>query len=121
MYTGLEYSRVLFRSLRAWYISEKIRGVISSPFWVDDLELLVTGSVGVAMYPEKNSSVHELLRYADTAMYQVKEKGRDSIEFFNEHMADKVSRQLVMEGDLHRALEEQQFELRYQQIGRAHV
>lgn len=101
-------------ALRAGEISEKIRGVISSPFWVDDLELRVTGSVGVAMYPEKNSSVHELLRYADTAMYQVKEKGRDSIEFFNEHMADKVSRQLVMEGDLHRALEEQQFELRYQ-------
>jgi EAL domain-containing protein (putative c-di-GMP-specific phosphodiesterase class I) len=80
----------------------------------DNVELRVTCSVGVVIYPEKNNSVHELLRYADTAMYQVKEKGRDAIEFFNEEMADKVSRQLAMEGDLHRALEEQQFKLYYQ-------
>ncbi|MBK8185863.1 MAG: EAL domain-containing protein [Cellvibrio sp.] len=101
-------------ALRAGEISEKIRSVISQPHVHDNMELRVTCSVGVVVYPEKNNTVHELLRYADTAMYQVKEKGRDSIEFFNESMADKVSRQLVMEGDLHRALEEKQFELYYQ-------
>ncbi|MDQ2075457.1 bifunctional diguanylate cyclase/phosphodiesterase [Marinimicrobium sp. ABcell2] len=101
-------------ALRAGEISEKLRGVISRPYRIEDLELRITCSVGVVMYPEKNSTVHELLRFADTAMYQVKEKGRDSIEFFNEEMAAKVSRQLVMEGDLHRALEEGQFELQYQ-------
>jgi len=101
-------------ALRAGEISEKIRRIISQPYMYDSMELRVTCSVGVVVYPDKNNSVHELLRYADTAMYQVKEKGRDSIEFFNEEMADKVSRQLTMEGDLHRALEESQFELYYQ-------
>jgi diguanylate cyclase (GGDEF)-like protein/PAS domain S-box-containing protein len=101
-------------ALRAGEISEKIRTVISQPYVYDSMELRVTCSVGVVVYPDKNNSVHELLRYADTAMYQVKEKGRDSIEFFNEEMADKVSRQLVMEGDLHRAMDEGQFELYYQ-------
>ncbi|WP_049629652.1 bifunctional diguanylate cyclase/phosphodiesterase [Cellvibrio sp. pealriver] len=101
-------------ALRAGEISEKIRTIISQPYIYDNMELRVTCSVGVVVYPDKNNSVHELLRYADTAMYQVKEKGRDSIEFFNEEMADKVSRQLTMEGDLHRALEESQFELYYQ-------
>lgn len=101
-------------ALRAGEISEKIRAVISQPYIHDNMELRVTCSVGVVVYPDKNNSVHELLRYADTAMYQVKEKGRDSIEFFNEEMADKVSRQLVMEGDLHRALDEHHFELFYQ-------
>jgi len=101
-------------ALRAGEISEKIRSVISQPYIHDSMELRVTCSVGVVVYPDKNNSVHELLRYADTAMYQVKEKGRDSIEFFNEEMADKVSRQLVMEGDLHRALDEKQFEVFYQ-------
>jgi len=101
-------------ALRAGEVSEKIRTVISQPCLYDNMELRVTCSVGVVVYPDKNNSVHELLRYADTAMYQVKEKGRDSIEFFNEEMADKVSRQLVMEGDLHRALDEQQFALHYQ-------
>ena len=101
-------------ALRAGEISEKIRAVISQPCVYDNMELRVTCSVGVVVYPDRNNSVHELLRYADTAMYQVKEKGRDSIEFFNEEMADKVSRQLVMEGDLHRALDEKQFELYFQ-------
>lgn len=101
-------------ALRAGEISEKIRTVISLPTLYDNMELRVTCSVGVVVYPDKNNSVHELLRYADTAMYQVKEKGRDSIEFFNEEMADKVSRQLTMEGDLHRAQDERQFQLHYQ-------
>lgn len=101
-------------ALRAGEISEKIRRIIARPFHTDNLDLRISCSVGVVMYPDKNSSVHELLRFADTAMYQVKEKGRDAIEFFNEGMADKVSRQLVMEGDLHRALEGQQFALHYQ-------
>jgi diguanylate cyclase (GGDEF)-like protein/PAS domain S-box-containing protein len=101
-------------ALRAGEISEKIRFVISQPHMYDNVELRVTCSVGVVVYPDKDNSVHELLRFADTAMYQVKEKGRDAIEFFNEQMAEKVSRQLVMEGDLHRALEEHQFELYYQ-------
>ncbi len=101
-------------ALRAGEISEKIRRIISRPFHTDNLDLRISCSVGVVVYPDKNSSVHELLRFADTAMYQVKEKGRDAIEFFNEEMADKVSRQLVMEGDLHRALEEKQFTLHYQ-------
>lgn len=101
-------------ALRAGEVGEKIRRVISRPYHTDDLELRISCSVGVAVFPENNSSVHELLRYADTAMYQVKEKGRDAIEFFNKDMADKVSRQLVMEGDLHRALEQNQFRLVYQ-------
>lgn len=101
-------------ALRAGEISEKIRGVISRPYHIDNHDLRVSCSVGVAVFPDNNSSVHELLRYADTAMYQVKEKGRDAIEFFNRDMADKVSRQLTMEGDLHRALEQSQFRLVYQ-------
>ncbi|HWV16027.1 MAG TPA: EAL domain-containing protein [Cellvibrio sp.] len=101
-------------ALRAGEISEKIRTIVSQPGVYGGIELRVTCSVGVVVYPDKNNSVHELLRYADTAMYQVKEKGRDAIEFFNEEMAERVSRQLVMEGDLHRALEENQFQLLFQ-------
>jgi diguanylate cyclase (GGDEF)-like protein/PAS domain S-box-containing protein len=101
-------------ALRAGEIAEKIRGIVSQPYNYQHLDLRVTCSVGVVVYPDKNNSVHELLRYADTAMYHVKERGRDSIEFFNEEMADKVSKQLIMEGDLHRALEDEQFELYYQ-------
>lgn len=101
-------------ALKAAEIGEKIRQRISEPYLYDEMELRVTGSVGIVVYPENESTVHELIRYADTAMYQVKERGRDAIEFFNTDMADRVSQQLLMEGDLHRALEEDQFDLYYQ-------
>jgi diguanylate cyclase (GGDEF)-like protein/PAS domain S-box-containing protein len=100
--------------LKAGEVSEKIRTLVSQPIMRKQMELRITCSVGVVVYPDKTQVVHELLRYADTAMYQVKEKGRDAIEFFNEDMAEKVSKQLIMEGDLHRALEQNQFELYYQ-------
>ncbi|AFU97507.1 putative bifunctional diguanylate cyclase/phosphodiesterase [Simiduia agarivorans] len=101
-------------ALRAAEVADKIRQKISEPYLYDEMELRVSGSVGVVVYPDDNSSVHELIRFADTAMYQVKERGRDAIEFFNTDMADKVSQQLLMEGDLRRALQEDQFELYYQ-------
>jgi len=74
----------------------------------------VTCSIGVVIYPDEKSTVHELLSFADTAMYQVKERGRDAVEFFNEDMAHRVSQQLAMEGDLHRAIDSHQFELYFQ-------
>lgn len=101
-------------ALRAAEVADKIRQKISEPYLYDEMELRVSGSVGMVVYPDDNSSVHELIRFADTAMYQVKERGRDAIEFFNTDMADKVSQQLLMEGDLRRALQEDQFELYYQ-------
>ncbi len=101
-------------ALKAGEIGEKVRAKVAEPYLYDNIELRITASIGVAVYPDENINVHEILRYADTAMYQVKEKGRDAIEFFNEDMANRVSRQLAMEGDLHKALEEGQFLLFYQ-------
>ncbi len=101
-------------ALKAGEIGEKVREAIAEPYLYNGMELRVTCSIGVAVYPDENSDVHELLRFADTAMYQGKERGRDVIEFFNADMADKVTRQLAMEGDLHKALDEKQFALFFQ-------
>ena len=100
--------------LKAEASAERIRRNISQAYVHNELQLHVTGSVGIVMFPEEDVSVHELLRYADTAMYSVKESGRDSLEFFNKHMADNARRVLVMEGDLHKALENQRFSLYFQ-------
>ena len=100
--------------LKAGEIAEKIRRSISEPYQYRDMKLHLSCSIGIVVYSDNESSVHELLRFADTAMYQVKEKGRDSIEFFNLGMADKVSHQLKLEGELHKALAEKQFELFFQ-------
>ena len=108
---GVELSTAI---LKAEEIGEKIRTFVSEPYFHNDLELHVTCSVGIVLFPDEDTGVHELLRYADTAMYQVKDQGRDGIQFFNKHMADNARNVLVMEGELHKALENNDFVLYYQ-------
>ena len=64
----------------------------------DSMELRVTCSVGVVVYPDKNNSVHELLRYADTAMYRAKELGRDNYQYVTSARQDG---RLLFERSLH--------------------
>lgn len=99
---------------KAACVGEKIRACLSEPVYHDNIELRVTCSIGAVLFPEEGVSVHELLRYADTAMYQVKDGGRNSIAFFNESMANVVKTQLLLETQLHKAVEEKQFVLMFQ-------
>ncbi len=100
--------------LKAEDISEKVRHFVSEPYFYNELELRVTCSVGLVLFPEEQAGVHELLRFADAAMYQVKEQGRNAIQFFNKSMAERARSVLVMEGDLHHALEQKRLSLHYQ-------
>lgn len=54
-------------------LATRIAASISGPCEIDDLRLTVKASVGIALYPEHGSSVHELLKAADEAMYIAKE------------------------------------------------
>ena len=100
--------------LKAEGVAERLRTAVFEPHFHNDLQLHVTCSVGIVMFPEEDAGVHELLRYADTAMYRVKEQGRDSIEFFNKHMAVNARKVLMLEGELHKALDNRHFSLHYQ-------
>lgn len=80
-----------------------------------DIELHVTGSIGIVMFPDEQTlSPHELLRFADTAMYKVKDAGRDAVEFYTQGMADSATHMLVMEDALRKAFENEHFSLHFQ-------
>lgn len=108
---GEDLSAAIFRVEEA---SERIRSNVSQSYNHDDIELHITCSIGIVLFPEENAGVHELLSYADTAMYHVKDQGRNAVQFFNQLMADNVKNMLTMEGDLHKALENSLFSLHYQ-------
>jgi diguanylate cyclase (GGDEF)-like protein/PAS domain S-box-containing protein len=97
-------------------IANKIRDTISMECRIHDTELHVTASIGISMISQDEVSGHDLLRYADTAMYQAKREGRNRLEFFSERMSSDVTRQLELENQLHRALKEDQFRLFYQPL-----
>ena len=97
-------------------IANKIRATIAMECRVRDTELHVTASIGVSMITRDDTSGHDLLRFADTAMYEAKREGRNRLEFFSESMSNDVMRQLELENQLHRALKEDQFRLFYQPL-----
>jgi diguanylate cyclase (GGDEF)-like protein/PAS domain S-box-containing protein len=81
---------------------------------IDDHELHVTTSIGVSVYPDDGADAEALIKNADTAMYQAKENGRHSYQYFKPAMnARAVERQAIEEG-LRRALERKEFSLHYQ-------
>jgi diguanylate cyclase (GGDEF)-like protein len=87
---------------------------VAEPHSIDQHDLFVTASIGVSIYPEDGPDAETLIKNADTAMYQAKENGRQSFQYFKPAMnARAVERQSIEEG-LRRALQRNEFTLHYQ-------
>jgi diguanylate cyclase (GGDEF)-like protein/PAS domain S-box-containing protein len=81
---------------------------------IDNHDLHVTSSIGVSVYPDDGLDAETLIKDADTAMYQAKENGRQSYEFFTAAMNVRAVERQSIEESLRRALERQEFTLHYQ-------
>lgn len=95
-------------------IAEVLLQTFREPFNIDDRELILTLSIGIAIYPVNGVSASDLLRNADTAMYQAKSLGRNTYSFFTQEMNIVMQRRFAIEEQLHGALERNEFELFYQ-------
>ncbi len=81
---------------------------------INGQDLHITASIGVSVYPDDGTNAETLIKNADTAMYQAKEKGRQSYQFFKPAMNVRaVERQSIEEG-LRRALERRELVVHYQ-------
>jgi len=95
-------------------VSQKLLSIMSKPYHIDSFELTVTGSVGVALYPNDGTDFEILSQKADTAMYRAKQEGRNNYRFFTAEMQATSSRNLQLVNALRYALERNQFSLHYQ-------
>jgi EAL domain-containing protein (putative c-di-GMP-specific phosphodiesterase class I) len=95
-------------------VAEKLLALFSEPFRIMNHEMFVSASIGIALYPNDGSTSEQLLKNADTAMYQVKSHGKNAYQFFTPEMNIKIQDRLHKETKLRRALERQEFVLHYQ-------
>lgn len=95
-------------------IMQRIVERIAQPVVLLGEEHAVTCSIGISIFPQDGLNAETLLKNADMAMYQAKEIGRNSFQFFASEMNTKLTERLQLESDLRRALERQEFELYYQ-------
>ncbi len=109
---------VLLRGLtddhNALTIAENLLKVFRKPFKIGDRELILTLSIGIAISPDNGNTASDLLKSADTAMYQAKALGRNTYSFFTKAMNETMLRRLEVEEQMHGALERNEFEVYYQ-------
>jgi len=94
--------------------ARRIIDAIAVPFLIGTEEVVVTPSIGIAVFPYDGNSVEELIRNADTAMFNAKQHGKNSYEFYTHSMSTSAFERLAMENDLHRAFSNGEFEVYYQ-------
>lgn len=95
-------------------IAEKLLKCLQQPFFFGSNEARISASIGTALYPDHGSSIEELIRHADLAMYHVKAQGKNGHAFYDCSMIDASQQKLVLERELHKALERSELEMYYQ-------
>jgi len=105
-------------------VAKKIQSALLEPFHLDGHEVTVTASIGIAMHPGDATDAETLLMYADTALHQAKQGGRDTFQFFTSAMNTEVWRRLELETALRQAVKNEEFVVHYQpkvQLAGGHV
>jgi len=94
----------------------KVMQAFTAPFLVSGKELFVTVSMGIVVYPADSGQADDLLRYADSAMYHAKKQGRNNFQYYSAALTIKASVRMNLETSLHKALQQEEFELYYQPL-----
>ena len=95
-------------------IAERILAAVTRPFNLDDAEIQVTTSLGIALVPKDGTEPDSLLKHADLAMYQAKEMGRNQCRFFTESLHEQLQTYMRFTREMPIALENGEFLLNYQ-------
>ena len=93
--------------------ARKIYASLSRPVNCMDQDIFITTSIGISLYPKDGTDISAMMKHADTAMYCAKDGGAQ-FRFYEDEMEMEISRRLAMEGDLRRALENDEFVVYYQ-------
>ena len=99
---------------KAELIAEKVHGILEKPFIIAEHTLHTSTSIGVAITDSENDTTDDLMKHADTAMYQAKKEGRGKTSFYQSDMDRWIKQRLQLESDLKRAIELNQLSLFYQ-------
>lgn len=96
-------------------VAQKLIAVLQERWELGDKALFTTTSIGIALYPDHSDDVDTLIKYADTAMYKAKERGRNRYQFYDLSLSEKITKKLKIEQEMREAIVSmEQFELYYQ-------
>ena len=97
-------------------VAARILNIFDGGFEVDGITHLTYASIGIAVFPDDTVEPSELLHYADTAMYDAKQNGRNCYRFFTQEIAETIKQRQKIENGLRTSLENDQFTLAFMPI-----
>ncbi|MEO5333338.1 MAG: EAL domain-containing protein [Magnetococcus sp. YQC-5] len=106
-------SDVLHESM-AELVARKILEELSATFTLKGQEIVISGSIGIALFPEDGTTAQELTKSADNAMYQAKQAGRNALQFFSQEINLQAQQRAALEGEMRQACLNNEFFLDYQ-------
>ncbi|MGE4506026.1 MAG: PAS domain S-box protein [Desulfovibrionaceae bacterium] len=95
-------------------LADRILESLKNPFDVEGMELFITPSIGISLYPDDSADPETLIKYADLAMYRAKDGGKNRFHMYTAELNRLVQRRHTLENDLRRALREGSLRLVYQ-------
>ena len=98
------------------YFIDKVTNAFSKPFLIDDINIKITLSLGVAYFRQDAQDVHRLFEKAEQAMFAAKDNGRNSYEFYSQLLSDKANKEEQLKLSLESAIENDEFSVVYQPI-----
>jgi len=101
-------------------LANRIIDILKEPFFIGNLKLFITASIGIAIGHGNNKTADDLIRSADLAMYVVKQRGRDGWHFFNEQLLQDINQEIKIVHSLRHAITNTEFYTHFQPIISAH-
>ncbi len=104
----------LDRGEQARHVAGKIIAEISKPFLLKENQIYTTTSIGISLFPDDSKKVPDLIKYADSALYEAKSRGRDNYQFFTRELNEQITRSAEIERQLRHAMDSGELCLGYQ-------
>ena len=106
--TNIDDTNDIFMSM------QRILEAVAVPLTINNMDYLVTCSIGVSIYPDDGLDANLLLRNADTAMYKAKKAGRNNFQIYTQALNAALTERVTLEYNLRQAIELEEFILHYQ-------
>jgi len=111
---------VLLRNISTPYapgkVAQRIIDAVAEPFDRGERHFNLGSSIGISLFPSDGSNAEALLKYADLAMYEAKNKGKNDFRFFSGYLNSEAHRKITLQADLLHAIAERELEMWFQPI-----
>ena len=95
-------------------IAQRVQRCFARPFEIDGQRIYLSASLGMSIFPDDGQESGELLKNADTAVSQAKDRGRNTYAFYTQALTQKAQAQMLLQADLHQAIKQGQLRVFYQ-------